>query len=121
MNKEIRPVRYGIQSHILTTLSLLKQAEELLELFMKSHEEIKLWRMLRRLTSRVSMGLDNMSMDQAQKVLAYQIGHVEVLLNLFKRRIEVLQNDKILEVISLEMLRKQPAQTFKLIKESVYM
>lgn len=48
---------------------------------MKSGEEIKLWRMLRRLSSKVFTGLDDVSVDRARKVLAYQIGHVEVLLN----------------------------------------
>ena len=66
--------------------------EELPELFMKSGEEIKLWRMLRRLTSRVFTSLDDVSVDRARKVLAYQIGHVEVLLNTVEEQIEILQN-----------------------------
>ena len=120
LKKVIRPVGYGIQSHMMTTMSLLEQSEELPELFMKSGEEIKLWRMLRRLTSRVFTSLDDVSVDRARKVLAYQIGHVEVVLNTVSGRIEVMQDGEVLEVVSLELLRRQPAQAFRLIRELVF-
>ncbi|TYS89957.1 restriction endonuclease-like protein [Rossellomorea aquimaris] len=120
LKKMIRPVGYGIQSHMMTTMSLLEQSEELPELFMKSGEEIKLWRMLRRLTSKVFTSLDDVSVDRARKVLAYQIGHVEVLLNRVSERIEVLQDGEVLEVVSLELLRKQPGMAFRLIKDAVF-
>ncbi|MGM0751767.1 MAG: DUF2357 domain-containing protein [Bacillota bacterium] len=120
LKKVIRPVGYGIQSHMMTTMSLLEQSEELPELFMKSGEEIKLWRMLRRLTSRVFTSLDDVSVDRARKVLAYQIGHVEVLLNRVSGRIEVLQDGEILEVVPLELLRKHPANVFRVIRELVF-
>lgn len=87
---------------------------------MKSGEEIKLWRMLRRLSSKVFTGLDDVSVDRARKVLAYQIGHVEVLLNRISGRIEVLQDGEVLEVVSLELLRKQPARASSLIRSFVF-
>jgi uncharacterized protein len=100
--------------------SLLEQSEELPELFMKSGEEIKLWRMLRRLTSRVFTSLDDVSVDRARKVLAYQIGHVEVLMNKTEERIEVLQNGELFNTVPLNILYKQPAQAFKVIKEYIF-
>ncbi|MBM7587642.1 putative component of viral defense system (DUF524 family) [Bacillus pakistanensis] len=116
----IRPVGYGIQSHMMTTMSLLEQSEELPELFMKSGEEIKLWRMLRRLNSRVRTSLDDETIDFAGKVQAYQIGHFEVVLNPVSEQIEILQNHEVERTIPLEILQKQPSQAFKVIKESVF-
>jgi uncharacterized protein len=120
MRKVIRPVGYGIHSHMMTTISLLNQSEELPELFMKSPEEIKLWRMLRRLTTNVHTNLDDRTIDLARKVQAYQIGHVEVLLDSGSEQIEIIQNDEVLSTVPLETLRKQPTQAFKIIKETVF-
>jgi uncharacterized protein len=120
LKKVIGPVGYGIHSHMMTTLSLLNQSEELPELFMKSPEEIKLWRMLRRLTTNVHTNLDDRTIDLARKVQAYQIGHVEVLLDSDSEQIEIIQNDEVLSTVPLETLRKQPTQAFKIIKETVF-
>lgn len=120
LKKVIPPVGYGIQSHMMTTRSLLEQAEELPELFMKSGEEIKLWRMLRRLTSRVSTRLNDSDLDKAKKVLAYQIGHVEVLLNESEGQIEVVVEGKLFTHISIDDLKRVPSKVFRIIKESVY-
>ena len=40
----IRPVGYGVQTYTITTTSLLKEVQEILELFMKSKEERILWK-----------------------------------------------------------------------------
>lgn len=120
MKKVIPPVGYGIQSHMMTTRSLLEQAQELPELFMKSGEEVKLWRMLRRLTSRVSTRLNDSDLDKAKKVLAYQIGHVEVLLNESEGQIEVVVEGKLINHISIDDLKRVPSKVFRIIKESVY-
>jgi uncharacterized protein len=120
LNSGIRPVGYGIQSHMLTTLALLEQAEELPELFMKSGEEIKLWRMLRRLNSRVKTSLDDTTIDRARKVQAYQIGHVEVVMNPSNGKLEVLQHGDVLESIPLDVFTKQPVMAFRGIRKAVF-
>jgi uncharacterized protein len=121
LKEVIRPVGYGVQSHTITTLNMLTQAKEVPELFMKSAEEIKLWRMLRRLTSKVKTNLDDRTLDYAKKVQAYQIGHVEVALDSSNNRIEVLQHGEILESVTLEDLTKRPSYVFKVIRQSVFL
>ena len=54
----IRPVHYGIANYAITTIDTLKEAQELPELFMKSKNEMVLWRMLRRVSDRVKVELD---------------------------------------------------------------
>ena len=54
----IRPVHYGIANYAMTTIDTLKEAQELPELFMKSKNEMVLWRMLRRVSDRVKVELD---------------------------------------------------------------
>lgn len=51
----------------LVLLNILKEAKELPELFMKSKEEIALWRMLRRLSDRICFELDNRYLDEKQR------------------------------------------------------
>ncbi|RLQ93622.1 restriction endonuclease-like protein [Falsibacillus albus] len=114
----IQPVGYGIQSYLITTMPLLVQAEELPELFMKSAEEIKLWRMLRRLKSKVRTSLDEVTIDHARKIQAYQIGHVEVLFNEENEQIEIMQHDDLINAVPFETFQKQPTQAFKIIRKS---
>jgi hypothetical protein len=49
----IKPVHYGIAGYAMTTLTHLKEAKELPELFMKSKDELSVWRMLRRVSDRI--------------------------------------------------------------------
>lgn len=120
LKQTIRPVGYGIQSNLVTTLNLLKQSEELPELFLKFGEEKKLWRMLRRLTSNVSTNLDSHLMDKATKIVAYQIGFYSVDLDVKSGDIHVSHNDEVIETIPLEQLRNEPTSVFKRLKEIIF-
>ena len=55
----IRPVKYGIATYMMTTLTLLNEARELPELYMKNKQETTLWRMLRRISDHIKMELDH--------------------------------------------------------------
>lgn len=116
----IRPVGYGIQSNLVTTINLLKQSEELPELFMKFGEEKKLWRMLRRLTSKVKTNLDSIDMDKATKIQAYQLGFYSIDLDVPSREIHVTHYDEVIETIPLEQLKNEPTLVFKQLKDIIY-
>jgi hypothetical protein len=120
LSTTIRPVGYGIQTYLLTSMNLLKEVTELPELYMKFGEERKLWRMLRRLTSTVKTELDQRILEQARKIQAYQIGFYEVVLELDKREIYILNGEEFIRTIPLELLEKQPSSVFKMIKEAVF-
>lgn len=57
---------------MLTTLDLLQNATELPELFMKTNEEIAVWRLLRRVSDRVKLRLDTDRMDDATRVTNFE-------------------------------------------------
>ncbi|WP_249306115.1 restriction endonuclease-like protein [Lederbergia citrea] len=116
----IRPVGYGIQTFIMTSFNVLSHAKDLPELFMKSGEEVKLWRMLRRLTTNVQTTLDDTIVDRARKIQAYQIGYYFVVMDPMHEEIHVMQGDEILEKMALETLRRQPSHVFKVIKETIF-
>lgn len=120
LKQTIRPVGYGIQSNLVTTMNLLKQSEELPELFMKFGEEKKLWRMLRRLTSNVSTNLDSNLLDKATKIQAYQIGFYSVDYDIASGEIHVSHDDEVIETIPLEQLRNEPTIVFKRLKDIIY-
>jgi hypothetical protein len=59
LNKVIVPVGYGVAQYMMTTLRNLENSTELPELFMKSEEEKVVWQMLRRMSDRINVDLDN--------------------------------------------------------------
>ncbi|WP_144462466.1 hypothetical protein [Siminovitchia fortis] len=90
------------------------------ELFMKSREEVKLWRMLRRLTTEVHTELDEEYVDRARKIQAYQIGHDSVVLDRDAGEIQVLHGEEVRKRIMLELLEKQPSRVFKVIRGEIF-
>ncbi|VEF46693.1 5-methylcytosine-specific restriction related enzyme [Bacillus freudenreichii] len=120
LDQTIRPVGYGLQSYMLTTKNMLDQAKELPELFMKFGEEVKLWRMLRRLTTKVRTELDEELVDRARKIQAYQIGHDSVVIDQGAREIQVLHGDEVRQRLPMEMLEQQPSHVFKVIRGEIF-
>jgi uncharacterized protein len=108
----IRPVDYGIAVYTLTTLNTLKQAKELPELFMKSPEEVALWRMLRRISNRVRITLDHRYLDQASGIQAFRFKDVEIRVDSAAQVIRVISESTMNE-IQMKVLREYPSRVFK--------
>ncbi|MGX1983223.1 hypothetical protein EDD69_10958 [Thermolongibacillus altinsuensis] len=106
----VRPVGYGISVYTLTTLNTLKEAKELPELFMKSKEEITLWRMLRRLSDRIRFDLDDRYLDKASKIEAYRIK--DIVIKLADHQLVITKGDEI-KTLPMDDLLKQPSMVFK--------
>lgn len=106
----IRPVGYGIAVYAMTTLNTLKQAKELPELFMKSSDEIALWRILRRLSDRIRFDLDARYLDQASKITAYRVKNVSIRLESGRL---IITNGAKHKTIPADLLRRQPSAVFR--------
>lgn len=110
----IKPVNYGIANYILTTLNTLKEAKELPELFMKSKEEMMLWRMLRRVSDRIRIQLNDYNLDKATQIVDYKIKGISVKVNKEKR--EVLFISKNLKnKVTVDQFKKNPSGVFRLL------
>lgn len=59
-------------------MSLLKEVQELPELFMKSKEERTLWKTLRRFTKQVKVELDHNNLDEASSIKSYYVQDVQI-------------------------------------------
>ncbi|OIJ16542.1 restriction endonuclease [Anaerobacillus alkalidiazotrophicus] len=114
LKQVIKPVNYGIAVYTLTTLSVLKEANELPELFMKSKQEMSLWRMLRRVSDRIKVELDENQLDNATKVKTYKIKDVEIKLYPNENKI-VFVKEGYLKEVALGDLLKQPSSVFKVL------
>ncbi|OAK75480.1 restriction endonuclease-like protein [Lederbergia galactosidilytica] len=108
----IRPVNYGVAGMALTTLSALTEAKELPELFMKSSNEVVLWRMLRRVSDKIHLQLDNSLLDNAKKIEEYTIKDITIKINQSTEKITFSKYGKE-ESIELGYLKKQPSMVFK--------
>lgn len=117
LDHTIGPVGYGIISYTFTTLQMLKRARELPELFVKSEEELALWRMLRRLHQKVNIDLDSRSLDLANRIKAYSIQGFRFFIREKERTIEISRRGSIIKIYSLDLLRNSPSTVFREIAE----
>ncbi|MFD2507234.1 nuclease domain-containing protein [Halalkalibacter alkalisediminis] len=108
----IKPVNYGIAGYAMTTLAQLKEAKELPELFMKSKDELTVWRMLRRVSDRVKVELNSEQLDKASGVERYRFKDVEVRMNGAEDRFEIVKGEVCLE-IGYEELKRKPSGVFR--------
>ncbi|MED1438439.1 hypothetical protein P4U23_07625 [Aeribacillus composti] len=106
----VRPVGYGISVYTMTTLNTLQEAKELPELFMKSKEEITLWRMLRRLSNRIRFDLDDRYLDKASKIEAYRMK--DIVIKLADHQLVIAKGGKS-KTLPMDDLLKQPSMVFK--------
>lgn len=106
----IKPVGYGISVYTMTTLNTLKEAKELPELFMKSKEEVTLWRMLRRLSNRIRFDLNDRYLDKASRIEAYRIK--DIVIKLADRQLVIAKGNES-KNLQIDYLLKQPSVVFK--------
>ncbi|WP_077615742.1 restriction endonuclease-like protein [Caenibacillus caldisaponilyticus] len=120
LDHTIGPVGYGIVSYMMTTLNMLKKAYDLPELFIKSEEELALWRMLRRFSRQIRIDLDNRSVDLAKRIKAYKIRDLTFTIDEQRRRLAASKQGKVLKTFNLEELRKRPSTLFREISTLLY-
>lgn len=108
----IRPVKYGIATYMMTTLSLLNEAKELPELYMKNRQETTLWRMLRRISDQIEINLDNKVLDEASGIETFSFKGIEILLNHEEKTLSI-RNDSQERIVPADLLIHQPSKVFR--------
>lgn len=108
----ISPVKYGIATYMMTTLSILNEAKELPELYMKNKQETTLWRMLRRISDQIEINLDNKVLDEALGVVTFSFKGIEIHLNKEKQTLSI-RNDSQERVLCTDLLIHQPSKVFR--------
>lgn len=112
----IRPVGYGIQTYTITTMSLLKEVQELPELFMKSKEERTLWKTLRRFTKQVKVELDHRNLDEASSVKRYNVEDVQIWVD-YKNGVVMVGRDGLVKEVALELVVGRSSVLFREVLE----
>jgi predicted component of viral defense system (DUF524 family) len=108
----IRPVQYGISIYAMTTLNTLKYSNELPELFMKSNEEVALWRMLRRISNDIIVHLDKKELDEASQITYLNLPNLDVHINHGTNTIEI-ENSYSRKSLDIKLLENQPSRVFR--------
>ncbi|MFC3041446.1 DUF2357 domain-containing protein [Virgibacillus xinjiangensis] len=116
LSKTIKPVNYGIIHYMITTLNNVKEAKELPELYMKSREELQIWKMLRRISDQARLQLDNASVDFAERVSRFEMQGLVVSVDETEEKI-VITKGKTETTVSLNLLKNQPFKMFRLVSE----
>jgi hypothetical protein len=115
----IVPRGYGIQYHILTHWDLFKQAVEIPELSLKSEEQYRLWRELRRVDQQLSVILKKKWLDKANdQEIEYQFMSATLKVNLASNQVLILVGVKSSEV-SIADVRYRPKKIMNMIERLV--
>ncbi|TFE01488.1 restriction endonuclease-like protein [Jeotgalibacillus salarius] len=112
LNTVIAPVGYGIAQYMVTTLRSLENSTELPELFMKSEDEKVVWQMLKRVSDQINIGLDNQRMDEAERVVKYDIKGTTVIFNRELETLEIMKEDTV-QRISFNEFRRDRVRVFR--------
>ncbi|MGQ0417337.1 restriction endonuclease-like protein, partial [Bacillus sp. HC-TM] len=112
----IRPVGYGIQTYTITTMSLLKEVQELPELFMKSKEERILWKTLRRFTKQVKVELDHNNLDEASSIKSYYVQDVQIWVD-YENGVVMVGRDGRVKEVPLELVVGRGSVLFREVLE----
>lgn len=112
----IRPVGYGIQTYTITTMSLLKEVQELPELFMKSKEERTLWKTLRRFTKQVKVELDHRNLDEASSIKSYYVQDVQIWID-YENGVVMVGRDGLVKEVALELVVGRGSVLFREVLE----
>jgi uncharacterized protein len=111
-NQLIKPVKYGIATYMITTLTQLEEANELPELYMKNKHEATLWKMLRRVSDRINIKLNDHNLDEASAVETFSFKNIEINLNRENNTISIFNGEEE-RIVSYELLIQQPSVVFK--------
>lgn len=108
----IKPVKYGIATYMITTLTQLEEANELPELYMKSKQETTLWKMLRRVSDRIKIKLNDHNLDEASAVETFSFNNIVINLNRGNKTVSIINGEEE-RIVSYELLIQQPSVVFK--------
>jgi hypothetical protein len=112
----IVPRGYGIQYHILTHWELFEQAVEIPELSLKSEEQYRLWRELRRVDQQLSVILKKKWLDKASdQEIEYQFMSATLKVNLASNQVLIQVGVKSSEV-SIADVRYRPKKIMNIIE-----
>ncbi|MBY0597773.1 restriction endonuclease-like protein [Bacillus bingmayongensis] len=114
----IRPVGYGIQTYMLTNMSLLKEVQELPELFMKSKEERALWKTLRRFTKQVKVELDHSYLDEASFIKSYSVQDVQIRIDYGQGNV-IVGKEAVFKELPLDFVVRNSSVLFKVVLEQL--
>jgi hypothetical protein len=112
LKKVIVPVGYGFGHYMLTTLRSLENSTELPELFMKSEEEKVVWQMLKRVSDRIHIKLDDKKMDQAERVAKYTIIDATVNFDSESEVVEIVKAGMV-QTVTFEEFKSDRVKLFR--------
>ncbi|TGB03513.1 restriction endonuclease-like protein [Halobacillus salinus] len=107
----IQPVGYGIGFSAMTTLDLLREAEELPQLFMKSSVEQQMWKLLRRFSKNIEISLDQRDVGLASGVTSMRSDDGRLMFELKGNNVVIVAGEDNV-VLEREEFAKRPNVMF---------
>ncbi|MFP4199478.1 MAG: hypothetical protein ACLFSO_07785, partial [Halanaerobium sp.] len=115
--KKIKAEGYGVSgSHIYSNLMLLKKADTLPELSIRSLKEWRLWLELKRLKEEISLDLENNNLDQIREIDGFKVGAIKIKLK--QNSLQAELKDRLLEFSYSEFIKNPRAFLNKIMELS---
>jgi hypothetical protein len=120
LGKKIKAEGYGVSgSHIYSNLMLLKKADTLPELSIRSLKEWRFWLELKRLKKDLKLKLNNNNLDQVREIEGFKIGGIELKIREDKLQAEF--KDEYLEFSYSEFIKNPRAVLNKIVEQVVHL
>jgi len=117
LGRRIKAEGYGISSsHIYSNIMLLKKADTLPELSIRSLKEWRLWLELKRLKEEIKILIKNNRLDEIKEIEGFKIADLEVIID--KEQLMAASDDEIVEY-SYEKFLKNPRNILNEIMELI--
>ena len=115
LGKKIRAEGYGVSgSHIYSNLMLLKKADSLPELSIRSLKEWRLWLELKRLKEEIQILIKEDNLDEIKEIEGFKISDLEVIID--KEQLMAASDVEVVEY-SYEKFLKNPRSILNEIME----
>jgi len=104
LGKKIKAEGYGVSgSHIYSNLMLLKKADSLPELSIRSLKEWRLWLELKRLKEEIRIEIKDDNLDKVKQIEGFRVGDLEVIVD--EDELLAASDEEILEFSYQEFLK----------------
>jgi hypothetical protein len=116
LGKKIKVEGYGVSgSHIYSNLMLLKKADTLPELSIRSLKEWRLWLELKRVKQDIKLKLKNNNLDQINQIEGFKVGEIEIKIEENKLQAEL--EEECVEFTYTEFIKNPKAVLNKIMEQ----
>lgn len=116
LNRSLKVEGYQVRKVLYTTEYLLNNSEVVTELLIKSKEEFRIWKELKRMHREIKTILNSKSIGNETRLSGFSINNMDVYID--EDTIKIINKGKICGKYTLKEFRKYPTVVVKNIRDN---